>query len=107
MPSTVTGWNMNPDGEASWVEWGAGGRARAKVLAAGDGYLVALVEAEAGYAGTPHTHDHTEFAYVLDGRIRNQGQVMEAGGGYVAEAGSSHTDFETLEPSRYLSIFKL
>jgi hypothetical protein len=35
--------------------------ARAKVLGAADGNVVALVEAEAGYHGTPHEHDHAEF----------------------------------------------
>jgi quercetin dioxygenase-like cupin family protein len=106
-PDTLTGWNINPSGEAAWVDWGSDGRARAQVLATGDGYLVVLVEAEAGYIGTPHDHDHTEFAYVLEGQLRNQGEVMEAGGAYVAEAGSRHTDFEALAPSRYLSVFKI
>lgn len=66
-----------------------------------------LVEAEAGDAGTFHEHAHTEYANVLDGEIRNQGRTMHAGGAYVAEAGSVHTDFEALTAARYLSIFKL
>jgi hypothetical protein len=32
---------------------------------------------------------------------------MEAGGSYVAATGSQHTDFEALEPSTYVNIFKL
>ena len=107
MTSETTGWNVNQSGDGDWAPWGEGGRARAKVLAAGDGYMFMLVEADAGYTGTPHEHTNTEFAYVLDGRIRNQGHVMEAGGAFVAEAGSMHADFEALVPSRYVSIFKL
>ena len=101
------GWHLNPGGDGDWVEWGEGGLARAKVLAEGDGYLVVLVEAQTGYVGTPHEHTNTEFAYVLEGQLRNQGEVMGPGGAYVAQAGSRHDDFEALVPSTYLSIFKL
>jgi quercetin dioxygenase-like cupin family protein len=107
MTTTLTGWNINATGEADWVPWGEGDKARAKVLSTGDGYLVVLVEAEAGYRGTPHEHAHTEFLYVLAGELRNQGQLMRPGGAYIAEAGSEHTDFEALVASSYLSIFKL
>jgi quercetin dioxygenase-like cupin family protein len=104
---TPNGWNINTDGAGDWIDWGDGDRARAKVLATGDGYLVVLVEAEAGYVGTPHDHTNTEFAYVLTGTLRNQHQVMGPGGAYAAERGTRHTDFETLGPASYLSIFKL
>lgn len=103
----LTGWDINRDGESAWVDWGGDGLARAKVLASGDGYLLVLVEAQAGYTGTPHEHTNTEFSYVLDGQIRNQGRPMEAGGAFVAERGSQHTDFEALTPATYLTIFKL
>jgi quercetin dioxygenase-like cupin family protein len=103
----LAGWEINPDGGGDWLDWGDGGRARARILASGDGYLFVLVEADTGYVGTPHEHTDPEFAYVLSGRVRNQGQVMEAGGAYVAATGSHHTDFEALEPSVYVIIFRL
>ncbi len=103
----LTGWDINPKGTGDWVDWGEGGRARAKILASGDGYLFVLVEADTGYIGTPHEHTNPEFSYVLSGRVRNQGQVMEHGGAYIAGKGSHHADFEALEPSTYLNIFKL
>jgi quercetin dioxygenase-like cupin family protein len=105
--TTLTGWDINHNGHGDWADWGEGGRARAKILASGEGYLVVLVEAATGYVGTPHEHTNPEFSYVLSGRLRNQGQVMEAGGAYVAATGSQHTDFEALEPSTYINIFKL
>jgi quercetin dioxygenase-like cupin family protein len=77
------------------------------MLAHGDGFFLALVEADAGYRGAPHEHEHTEFLYVLDGRVRTQGEPMGPGDGYVASAGSVHEDFEAEVPSRYLSIFRL
>ena len=43
----------------------------------------------------------------MDGELRNQGQLMSRGDGYVAAAGSSHTDFVTETGATYLSIFKL
>jgi hypothetical protein len=81
--------------------------ARAKVLGAADGNVVALVEAEAGYHGTPHEHDHAEFFNLVDGRVTNQGRVMTAGDGYAAAAGLRHNDFRVDVPARYVSIFKI
>jgi quercetin dioxygenase-like cupin family protein len=109
MTTTVSldGWDITHAADAEWVDWGGEGNARAKVLGSADGYVVALVEAEAGYTGTPHEHAHAEFLYVVAGRLRNQGQTMETGDAYAAAAGSLHTDFEAERPSTYLSIFKL
>jgi quercetin dioxygenase-like cupin family protein len=89
------------------VPWGEHGDAKAKVLAGADGYTIAVIEAKAGYAGTPHEHTHTEFLYVLEGEITNQGATLEPGDGYVAEAGSQHTEFIARTDVRYVSIFKL
>jgi hypothetical protein len=104
---SLEGWAIGHDADTEWAPWGQDGNARAKVLGTADGYLVAVVEAETGYKGTPHEHAHAEFSYVVSGQIRNQGEVLSAGDGYAAAAGSTHTDFEVLEPSRYLSIFRL
>jgi uncharacterized protein len=103
----LTGWDIARAATIDWVPWGEGDHARAKVLATADGYLVALVEAQVGYTGTPHEHAHAEFLYVLSGRLRNQGRTMEAGDAYAAAAGSVHDDFVVEEPSTYLSLFKL
>lgn len=107
MATTSTGWDINETGAGEWMPWGPEGNARARVLASADGYSIVLVEAEAGYVGTPHEHTNTELGYVLDGEVRNQGQVVTAGGAFAAERGSLHSDFEALGPSRYLTIFKL
>jgi ChrR Cupin-like domain len=100
------GWNITRNADTDWVPSGDGG-ARAKVLGSADGYLVALVEADGGYQGTPHVHGYAEFFYLVSGRVRNQGQELAGGDGYAAAAGSSHDDFEALEPSTYLSIFRI
>jgi hypothetical protein len=107
MTSPLEGWDIGHAAEVDWTAWGAKGDARAKLLGSGDGYVVALVEAQAGYTGTPHEHDHTEFLFLVAGRLRNQGVVMQAGDAYAAATGSKHTDFEALDASTYLSIFKL
>jgi quercetin dioxygenase-like cupin family protein len=104
---SLEGWNIVHAGEVDWIPWGSGGNARAKVLGSADGYVVALVEADAGYVGTRHTHVHAEFLYVVDGHLRNQGRELARGDGYAAAAGSTHDDFEALSPSTYLSIFRL
>ena len=103
----LDGWDIGSAAAAEWLDWGGQGDARAKVIANRDGYVVVLVEADAGYTGTPHEHAHPEFLYVLDGRVRTQGRVMEPGDAYVAAAGSQHTDFAAEERSTYVSIFKL
>jgi quercetin dioxygenase-like cupin family protein len=104
----LDGWNIVRADDADWTPWfGVAGYARAKVLGAADGYTVVLVEAEPGYRGNPHVHEHAEFNYVVDGTVRNQGVEMKAGDGYAAAAGSSHTDFSTDTGATYIVIFKI
>jgi hypothetical protein len=107
MAITLDGWDIVAAGDADWAPWGAGGDARAKVLGSADGYTVMFVEAQAGYAGGEHEHTHAEFFYLASGSIRNQGRVLTAGDGYAAAAGSVHGDFEALEPSTYVVVFRL
>jgi quercetin dioxygenase-like cupin family protein len=107
MTVTLDGWDIHAFDEVDWAPWGSGSKARAKVLASGDGFFMALVEAEPGYAGDPHVHAHPEFLFVIEGSLRNQGRVMAKGAGYVAATGSSHEDFATDTGATYLSIFKL
>ena len=106
MEISLEGWSIG-SAEAEWAPWGADGKARAQVLASGDGYSLVIVEAQAGYRGFPHEHSHTEFLFVLDGVIHNQGVNLEPGGAYIAAAGSTHAEFTTDSGARYVSIFKL
>ena len=50
----LKGWDIRIAADAEWVPWGEGGNARAKILGTGDGYVLAIVEADEGYTGTPH-----------------------------------------------------
>jgi hypothetical protein len=93
--------------DIDWIPWGTQSNARAKVLAEIDGYTVALVEAEAGYQTSAHDLAFPEFFYLLDGVVRNQGLVMNAGDAYAAGVGSVHTDFEAQTPASYISVFRL
>ena len=105
---SLEGWDIKQAGDEEWMPWsGSAGDARAKILGVADGYYVTLVEAQPGYAGSPHVHEHAEFNYVIDGSVRNQGQVMVQGDGYAAAAGSTHTDFATETGATYLVIFKI
>ncbi len=105
---SLDGWDIVSADEAEWVPWvGSAGEARAKALGAADGYNVMLVEAKPGYRASPHVHTYTEFNYVVDGTVRNQGKEMKAGDGYAAAAGSSHTDFATDSGATYIVIFKI
>ena len=47
-PTTSRGWDIGAVATLDWAPWGSRGDARAKVLASGDGYFLALVEADAG-----------------------------------------------------------
>jgi hypothetical protein len=58
---SLDGWNITRYADTDWAPWGNGG-AQAKVLGSADGYLVALVEADAGYQGTPHEHGYAAAA---------------------------------------------
>jgi quercetin dioxygenase-like cupin family protein len=104
---SLAGWDIKKFDDAEWGPWGSGDNARAKILGVADGFFVALVEAQSGYRGDPHVHAFPEFLYVLDGKLRNQGQEMTTGDGYAAAPGSTHTDFETEGGATYLSIFKV
>lgn len=105
---SLAGWDIVRNDEADWMPWtGSAGEARAKILGSADGYTVTLVEAQPGYAGTPHEHTHAEFEYVIDGTLQTQGREMSAGDGYAAAAGSTHTVFATDTGATYLVIFKI
>jgi quercetin dioxygenase-like cupin family protein len=104
---SVQGWDITRRDDVEWVPWGQDDKARAKTLGSADGYVVVLVEAQTGYRGTPHRHAHAEFFYLIEGRLRNQGQELTAGDGYAAAAGSTHDDFEALTPSTYVSVFRV
>jgi quercetin dioxygenase-like cupin family protein len=101
------GWDICHQDDVEWAPWGAGGNARVKVLAEADGYTVALIHADTGYKTPRHEHAYAEFFHLIEGTIRNQGQIMKTGDAYAAAAGSVHTDFEVESPSTYLSIFRL
>jgi quercetin dioxygenase-like cupin family protein len=105
---SLEGWDIVRADDAEWMPWtGDAGEARAKILGSADGYTVVLVEAQPGYRGSPHVHEHAEFNHVVSGTLRNQGQEMSAGDGYAAAAGSTHTDFATDTGATYVVIFKL
>jgi quercetin dioxygenase-like cupin family protein len=107
MVQSLTGWDIGRFDDLEWVAWDTGDKARAKVLAIGDGFHVALIEASAGYRGGPHEHEFPEFLYVVDGALRTQGQSLIAGDAYAASSGSTHTEFATDTGATYLLIFKL
>jgi quercetin dioxygenase-like cupin family protein len=103
----LDGWDIVSSEDTEWGPWGGAGDARAKVIGSADGYMVTLVEAQPGYHGDPHVHEHPEFFHLVEGRVRNQGVEMKKGDGYAAAAGSTHTDFSTDTGATYIVIFKL
>jgi len=107
MAVSLEGWDIGRFESLEWSTWGSRGNARAKVIASGDGFYMALVEAEPGYAGDPHEHARTEFFFLIEGTVHNQGRTMAKHDGYVASAGSVHEDFGTSTGATYLSIFTL
>jgi quercetin dioxygenase-like cupin family protein len=103
----LMGWDIRRTDEAEWLPWGEGDKARSQILGQADGYTVTLIEAEAGYVGSAHEHTYAEFFYLIEGQIRNQGQVINQGDGYAASAGSVHSDFEVLAPAKYVIIWRI
>lgn len=107
MDISLDGWDIGKFDDIEWAPWGSGDKARARILAQGDGYWFAFIEAQAGYTGDPHEHGFAEFSLVLEGTVRNQGKELTKGDAYIASAGSTHTDFEALTDATYINIFKL
>jgi hypothetical protein len=104
----LDGWHIVHGRSAEWMPWGGhGAAARAKVLGTGDGYVLVLVEAAAGYEGSPHVHTNAEMSYLVSGTVEHQGVAMEAGDGYVAATGSAHTGFTVTSDATYVLAFKL
>jgi hypothetical protein len=97
MATRLVGWSIARNANTDCMPCGAGG-AWAKVLDGADGNLIALVAAEAGYPGSLHERANAEYLALLSGRLGNQGRELTAGDGHAA-AGSSHHDFEAVEPS--------
>ena len=108
MQHALEGWDIVHGADAEWMPWGGhGAPARAKVLGSGDGYVLVLVEAAAGYVGDPHEHTNAEFSYLMSGTVEHQGVPMKAGDAYVAAAGSMHTGFIVISDATYVLAFKL
>jgi quercetin dioxygenase-like cupin family protein len=105
---SLAGWDIERFDGVEWADWGSQpGLARAKVLGNADGYMVALIEAEAGYEGDPHVHDFPEFLHVIAGTVENQGQTMTTGDSYAAAAGSTHAQFSTATGATYVLVFRI
>ncbi len=104
---SLENWDIRHGAQVDWMPWGSQDNARVKILGEADGYTIALIQADAGHQTAPHDHTHSEFFYLLDGVIRNQGKKMNAGDGYAAAIGSVHTDFEVQAPAVFLVIFRL
>jgi hypothetical protein len=98
---SLEGWSITRGAEGEWIPWGNDDNARAKLLGTDDGYVLALVEAQAGYRGAPHERAHAEFLFVVNGTIRNQGEILMTGDGYAAGAVRPTT---TSRPSRHRPI---
>jgi quercetin dioxygenase-like cupin family protein len=108
MNHSLSGWDIGRGPAREWAPWGgATGKARAKVLAIADDYLLTLVEAQPGYASNAHEHTHPEFLYVISGQVRTQGIELQAGDSYAAATGSVHTDFATDTGATYVLTFRL
>ena len=103
----LEGWDIRHGEETPWLPWGGGEKARAQILGEADGYTLTLIEAQAGYTGTEHEHTFAEFFFLIEGEIRNQGQVIKGGDGYAARAGSIHSDFEVLADAKYVIVWRI
>jgi hypothetical protein len=105
---SLDGWDIVHGDSTDWMPWGGDGSlARAKVLGTGDGYVLVVVEASAGYEGDPHVHSNAEMSYVVSGTVEHQGVPMKSGDGYVAARGSTHSRFVVTSDATYVLGFKL
>ena len=90
MQHALEGWDIVHGADAQWMPWGGnGGPGRAKVLGSGDGYVLVLVEAAAGYVGDPHEHTNAELSYLRE-RDRRAPRGLHAGGRRLRRRGGLH-----------------
>ena len=91
MDITLDGWDIGVFADVEWSPWGSSGNARAKVLANGDGYFVALVEAEPG-RGVPHAHEPIGFGVRQRPHEHRVDHGEDRGGRADAESEGEHGD---------------
>ena len=105
MSEVPAGWIFADSNVIDWNEMGPG--IAMKQLGAANGRMFAMFKFDAGYTGGSHEHGDAEFTYVLDGDLISNGVEMKAGHGYAAEAGTTHTGFESPSGGTVISVFQV
>lgn len=103
MTDVPEGWAFCDAGAMEWQQMGEG--VAMKSLGAANGKMMAMFRFDAGYVGAAHDHADAEFTYLLEGDLSSNGVAMQANHAYVAEAGTSHSEFSTTNGATLLSVF--
>jgi hypothetical protein len=53
----------------------------------------------------PVHHHALEYLYVIEGSVVNNGKLLEAGCGYIAEAGTQHDEFSSSTDASFVVVF--
>lgn len=105
MNPTNQGWIFTDTNTIDWQQ--AKDNSLFKLIGAVDGLAFSIVDIPAGHRGIPHHHTHAEFVYVMEGSVRANGVLMEAGHGYAAQEGTDHTEFVSEHGCKFISVFKI
>lgn len=77
-----------------------------KDIAIADGLEMQFVQMEAGAKIPVHTHELSEFIYIIEGELIISGKVLNKGCVSIAAAGSQHLDVHTVDGCTFLLIDK-
>ncbi len=96
-------WQFGDTSAIPWQVMETGQKIKLIAALGGTGFI--LTEVPAGFVGPVHHHDGLEYLYVLEGSVVSNGVRVEAGGGYIAAAGTEHDEFRSETGARFLVVF--
>ena len=105
MTTQNEGWQFTNTNEIEWKQ--AKDSSLFKLIGSVDGLAFSISDIPAGHRGIPHHHTHAEFVYVMEGSVRANGVLMEAGHGYAAQEGTDHFEFVSETGCKFISVFKI
>jgi quercetin dioxygenase-like cupin family protein len=92
-------------GDANSMEWQVletGQMLKLIAIAKGTGLILSKVPP--GCKGPVHIHDGLEYLYVIEGSVVSNGKLLEAGCGFIAEAGTLHEEFTSSTGATFVVV---
>lgn len=92
-------------GDANSMEWQTLETGQMlKFIATAKGTGLILSKVPPGCKGPVHIHEGLEYLYVIEGSVVSNGKYLEAGCGFIAEAGTLHEEFTSSTGATFVVV---